>query len=108
MSFYYTLGNSGRKTGENGVCCILPFDKSLMFKVNTTPRNFDYFTSLDFFLPNFKMFKIKSLFIYTLLVKYSNGEQLSLHKKCQFQYFIPNASSPVLFSAQNIQKLRFS
>jgi len=49
MSFYYTLGNSGRKTGENGVCCILPFDKSLMFKVNTTPRNFDYFTSLDFF-----------------------------------------------------------
>ena len=49
MSFYYTLGNSGRKTGEKGVCCILPFDKSLMFKVNTTPRNFDYFTSLDFF-----------------------------------------------------------
>jgi len=51
------------------------------------------------------MFKIKSLFIHTLLVKYSNGEQLLLHKKCQFQFFIPNASSPVLFSAQNIQKV---
>jgi len=44
------------------------------------------FLSWTFLLPNLKMFKIKSLFIHTLLVKYSNGEQLLLHKNANFNF----------------------
>lgn len=38
------------------VCCILPFDKSLMFKVKTT--TFGYFTSIHQILENSTIFEI--------------------------------------------------
>lgn len=38
------------------VCCILPFDKSLMFKVKTT--TFGYFTSIHQILENSIIFEI--------------------------------------------------
>jgi len=41
------------------VCCILPFDKSLMFKVKTT--TFGYFTSIHPILVNSTIFEIHIL-----------------------------------------------
>lgn len=43
------------------VCCILPFDKSLMFKVKTT--TFGYFTSIHPILENSTIFEIYNLIL---------------------------------------------
>lgn len=49
------------------VCCILPFDKSLMFKVKTT--TFGYFTSIHPILENSTIFEIYMIQAVKLLRK---------------------------------------
>lgn len=57
------------------VCCILPFDKSLMFKVKTT--TFGYFTSIHQILENSTIFEIY-IFISRMI------QSVRLRKKKQY------------------------